>query len=324
MRAVSGRRRPECRRSRWNLGQALTELALVAPVLIVLLVGSAQVGSLAYGQVTVDTATREGVRIAAENPTNSLVTNYTVGHTYGCNATDEVNVAIQAVCNSMGLLDTSKVSVTITENISTSVVPLNNIVLAATPCLNNEAYVHGTASGFPSGTTATIASTAGGSVSSATVGTSGGSYFLCLSAGGSTQTVTATEGTGCSGYAAPSLTQNFHNNDDITQNFTLVTNGPCSTPTPTPTATPTPTPTPTPTSTPTPSATATPSAPPSPSCSDPTGPSTEYFTITVSYPVSIFVPFVNHIFESSPNSGVRTMTSSLTARIEPCDITQGN
>jgi Flp pilus assembly protein TadG len=69
MRALS-RRRPAARRRRAG-GQALVEVALVLPVLAVLLVGGAQIGALLYGQVTLDTATREGARVASQHPNTS-------------------------------------------------------------------------------------------------------------------------------------------------------------------------------------------------------------------------------------------------------------
>lgn len=46
-------------------------MALVAPLLLVLILGVAQVGVIVYDQVTVDTAAREGARIASEQPNGS-------------------------------------------------------------------------------------------------------------------------------------------------------------------------------------------------------------------------------------------------------------
>lgn len=59
---------PPRRRSR---GQAMVELAVAAPLLLVLLLGIAQIGVILYDQVTVDTAAREGARIGSEQPNNS-------------------------------------------------------------------------------------------------------------------------------------------------------------------------------------------------------------------------------------------------------------
>lgn len=52
-------------------GQALVELAIAAPLLVLLLVGGAQVGAIVYAQVTVDTAAREGARVASQQPNRS-------------------------------------------------------------------------------------------------------------------------------------------------------------------------------------------------------------------------------------------------------------
>lgn len=68
MRAVN--RAPRRRRQR---GQALAELAIVMPIIMVLLLGTAQVGAILYGQITVDTAAREGARAASYNPDTSGV-----------------------------------------------------------------------------------------------------------------------------------------------------------------------------------------------------------------------------------------------------------
>ena len=49
-------------------GQSLVELALVAPILLVLIVGGAQIGALVYGGISVATAAQEGARVASEQP----------------------------------------------------------------------------------------------------------------------------------------------------------------------------------------------------------------------------------------------------------------
>jgi Flp pilus assembly protein TadG len=49
-------------------GQALAEFALVLPFLVILLLGGAQIGALLYGQITLDTAARDGARIASQQP----------------------------------------------------------------------------------------------------------------------------------------------------------------------------------------------------------------------------------------------------------------
>jgi len=47
-----------------------------------------------------------------------------------------------------------------------------------------------------------------------------------------------------------------------------------------------------------------------------------YVTVTVSYPIPVFVPFIGSMFgNSSPSK--HTDTGSVTWRVEPCGITQG-
>ena len=114
-RAVHRRRRPR--------GQSLTELALVAPVLLALLAGTGQVGLIYYDQVTLDTAVREGARVAADNPAStSLFSNGApvASPTLTC-TTASMNVACKAIYDSTqkgifgGLIDTSNLrNVTIT------------------------------------------------------------------------------------------------------------------------------------------------------------------------------------------------------------------
>jgi hypothetical protein len=59
------------------------------------------------------------------------------------------------------------------------------------------------------------------------------------------------------------------------------------------------------------------------SCSDPpSGLSTMYLQVDVSYPVPIFVPLVGNLFQNGP--GVRTITVTQFIRIEPCSLTIPN
>jgi Flp pilus assembly protein TadG len=51
-------------------GQALVELALVTPVLMVLLLGAVDLGRLFYAKITVTNAAREGAMMAAKEPTS--------------------------------------------------------------------------------------------------------------------------------------------------------------------------------------------------------------------------------------------------------------
>ena len=59
------------RRSRRRGGQSLTELALIAPVLIVLLLAAGQFGVILFAAVSTDTAARDGARSAAQQPVRS-------------------------------------------------------------------------------------------------------------------------------------------------------------------------------------------------------------------------------------------------------------
>jgi Flp pilus assembly protein TadG len=52
---------------REDIGQAFVELALVLPIFIILLVGAAELGRLAYASVEVANAARAGVAYAAQN-----------------------------------------------------------------------------------------------------------------------------------------------------------------------------------------------------------------------------------------------------------------
>jgi hypothetical protein len=59
------------RRHRLTRGQALVETALIAPLLIFLIGGAGQFAVLVYSQLQIDTATREGARVASTQPNNS-------------------------------------------------------------------------------------------------------------------------------------------------------------------------------------------------------------------------------------------------------------
>ena len=59
------------RNLRENSGQAFVELALVLPIFILLLVGAAEVGRLAYASIEVSNAARAGVAYAAQSHTTA-------------------------------------------------------------------------------------------------------------------------------------------------------------------------------------------------------------------------------------------------------------
>lgn len=103
------RRKPRTR------GQALVELALIAPVLLILLVGGAQVGALLYAQVQVDTAAREAARTAAQAPNASgaFLNGVQVAGGYPCTSGDTHSACV-AARNSSGLLDGTKFTTSVT------------------------------------------------------------------------------------------------------------------------------------------------------------------------------------------------------------------
>jgi Flp pilus assembly protein TadG len=56
---------------RENKGQAFVELALILPIFLLLLVGTAEVGRLAYASIEVSNAARAGVAYAAQSHTTA-------------------------------------------------------------------------------------------------------------------------------------------------------------------------------------------------------------------------------------------------------------
>src|SRR4029077_738612 len=80
-------------------GQAMVELAILAPLLIILTGGASQVGAIAYSDVTVDTAAREGARIATEAPNSSLDFVPTLNKTtYTCGGATQDTLTENSVC----------------------------------------------------------------------------------------------------------------------------------------------------------------------------------------------------------------------------------
>ena len=310
---MSGRRRAA--------GQALVEMALIAPALVVLLVGAAQIGEIAYGAVTVSSAAREGANIAAEYPDRSLDFVDQLGsNTYTCGQSRADSSTESSVCDAVrsaaGLIPSADLSIVVTANYALSRLPLH-AVLAGNAC-PGEVTESGVVSGLPSGTVATIASP-----SKATSGTvtsdSSGNYSICLSTPSGTQqttiTATAVDSSGCT--YTTSITVTVTHQKTVSPSpaaMTLPASGTCPTPVATPaasTATPAPS---------TPGALPTPAT--APACSSDVSDSS-YVSIAVSYLVPIFVPFVNRLLADSPTGSVRTVTSTEVIQIEPCDITQG-
>jgi hypothetical protein len=313
----------------------LVEFALAAPFVLVLVAGGGQVGALAYGMVTLDTAAREGARIGSEKPANSLLTaaGNAPGFTYQCSyATDSQptgNPICQAVYGAMGLLDKTKVRVKVTTNLTVSSLVVRDDVIRISstptpaPC-GSDAEVDGTVV-MPGGTAPTqavsISSNAAGTVTSATVAAGTTSYRLCLKVQSHTTQINATIApVGCGGYAGQTTVNITDNSSPYTAaTITLAANA-CATPTPTPTPTATPTPTSTPAPTPTPVSTPL-STPPPFACSNTSASTTTFFSVYIEYDVPVFVPFVDRIFSSS--NGMRTVNATVAQRVEPCGITQG-
>jgi hypothetical protein len=273
-----------------------------------LLGGAAQVGTIAYGLVTVDTAAREGARVASENPHTGL--DPLSSSPYTCRANDANPVCV-AVRNASGQLDYTRLTITITSPSTLSRAPAD-AVRVSNPCGSSEATLTGVVSNLPTGAGgATVQGSAGGSRSAVSTGTNG-AYTLCLTPG--SQVVTATAfGSGCDYGDATRLT--VAAGSTATQSFSL----PASCPTPPPLSSATPAPTATPGSTPFPSATPVAGA----DCPSETRVTDQqYVTVTVSYPVPIFVPFAGFLGDPA-NPRQRTATSSVTMEIEPCTLTQG-
>jgi Flp pilus assembly protein TadG len=341
---LSRRQRP--RRHRGGRGQALVEMALVAPILIVMLMAGAQVGEIAYGEVSVDTAAREGARAGAFAPNPALASAgspwYSGGNTsHQCTTADFTagttgNPVCIAVLNSRGLLDSSlfttnpcgnasQACVTITVIGGTGGCPggqcLRNVEvgppmahLASSSCNNSQATITGTVSGIPSGSTAGITATTG---ETQPTGQAGG-FTICVRANGSisTQTLTAQSGTvSCGGYSGSIGPFSVSGGGTYTEGITVIAEPACPTPTPAPTTTPTPTPGPTPP----PGSTATPVPGPSVTCAGQTVPDGDYLQVVVTYPIPIFVPIVGSMFQSQP--GLRQVTATVTYAIDPCTMT---
>jgi hypothetical protein len=157
------------------------------------------------------------------------------------------------------------------------------------------ATVSGTVTGIPPGQTAFVKAATGEEVANIT-----SSYTLCVTAGGSTtsQTLTAQVGpTGCGGYDGSVGPFSVASGGTYTENIAVTAEAPCSPP-------------------------GGGSGPPT-SCPSSTVPNqdSDYITVTVRYPVGIFVPFVGIVFQTQP--GVRMISTSVTYAIEPCTMTQG-
>jgi len=340
---------------RRRAGQALVEMAIVAPVLIILLLGAAQVGQIAYSMVSIDTASREGARAGVEAPNSSLTwdaggampathTCTTAEFTEGSGSTNPICIA---VLNADGFLDknlftsnpcgTNQACVTIKVLGSGNLArydarPQMRLAAAWRPehftgsgCNpGSSATVNGTVNGIPGGSTATVTDSSNDTPITGVTST----FSMCVSAGGqnagSTQTLTANVGPGsCGGYSGSVGPFDVAKGNTYAETITVTAEPACPTPPPSPTPTATASPSPTGTPLPTPP----PTAPPGTSCPSQVVPDADgagnsnYISVTVSYPVSIFVPIAGAIFQTSP--GYRLVTTTATFAIEPCTLTQG-
>ena len=321
-------------------GLAMIETALVSPFLVLLLVGGVQVGQIAYSSISLDTAVREGARAGVAAPNAALESGGTTWYSqlsasHYCTASDfsagaTGNPVCTAAMNAAGFLSSSSFTsnpcasgqacITITvvppAGLSRLVVPAPQMRLAGfSPCNSGQqAEIDGSVNGMPSGSGATVTDTSGDKQTGIT-----STFVLCAAAHGNVtgQTLTAQVGSpSCGGYSGTLGPISVQHGQVITgQTITVTAEQACPTPTPTPTATPTPTPTPTPVATPTPA------AGPGTTCPAETVPDSYYMTVSVNYPVPVFVPFIGGLFQTQP--GIRMISSSATFAIEPCTMTQG-
>ena len=56
---------------RWDKGQSVVELALTLPVLLIIMVGLVELGSILFSQMTVTNAAREGARFGVAGATDN-------------------------------------------------------------------------------------------------------------------------------------------------------------------------------------------------------------------------------------------------------------
>ena len=347
------------RRRRRRLGQALVETAIAAPLLVVLLLGGAQVGSIAYDQVSLDTAAREGARAGVAAPTSAVYSYvsssawYPGQNSYQCQAADFANGAnpiCVAVLNSAGYLDQTAFKnspctlghacVTITvvppgglasfvggpagARLASAPQTLSNS--ASSPCNSGkQAEVDGLINfnGATPGLSATLTDSTPKD-GTLTVAPASPNYQWCVTADNSvtSQTIVAQVGpVACGGYTG-SVTIPVVNHGQLYsgEDITLAAEPACTTSTSTTTSS---TSSSSSTSSTTTSTTVTSAQSSGPVTGCPTQPvsqfDTYYFKVTISYPAPIFVPFINVFFQTAP--GLRTISTSVTYAIEPCTMT---
>jgi Flp pilus assembly protein TadG len=314
MRAVMHRLRPRSR------GQALVESALLAPILLLLLVGGMQVAYLGYGAVSIDTAAREGARVAVEDAQTAL--SFTSGSTpssYTCAAdpSTDSNPVCQAIANNAGLLKGQKfVLVRIDTNVAVArTMPRDqvpaDVVRVGSSCSNqNDAQVSGSIS-------PAMALPVSDTLGDSTTSDGAGSFTLCMKGtGNNSQTVSinvngTSGGQTCTGTASTTISKsgNKWSASPASVSVTVTCISPSSTSSTTTT------------STTTSSITfstsidfgSTPAGSP---CTQVPAAGT-YVTITVEYQASIMVPLLNTLL-ADPGQGYKTLKSVVTMRVEPC------
>ena len=89
-------------RRRRSRGQALVEFAIIAPLLLVLLTGAAQVAVVVYSQLAVDTAAREAARTGSDNPMDSQL--FPAATTKNCSSPTDARKACVAAFHSSSRL----------------------------------------------------------------------------------------------------------------------------------------------------------------------------------------------------------------------------
>ncbi len=306
-------------------GQALVETAIALPFLMVLLAGAAQVGAIVYGLVSTDTAAREAALAGTKAPTSSLTTAAAaVNHQYTCHAWQsnygsvESNPICQSAFDSAGALNKTNMTVTITALTALSVrqaVPQDIVRLGNNNgCQGNDASISGTVKNIPtlaSGTGIVVTAISGTSTVTAPANSSTGVYSLCSNPNSSISVSTSVvDNNNCTWGAQ--VTTSAGNNATVTGVNLPLTQQSCPTTSSSSSSS----------STVTGSNTLSGSTSSIPALTCVTPPAV-YFEVTVSYPVPLFVPFVNKLFGDSGGSQ-RTVTADITTEVAPCTVTNGN
>jgi Flp pilus assembly protein TadG len=306
------------RSRRRRLGQAMVETALLAPILLVLLLGGMQVAYLGYDAVTIDTAAREGARVAVENAQTSLSFSSTSPTSYTCaaNPASDSNPVCKAVAQNAGLLNGQNFAlVRIDTYVTVAQRPPDTVpgdVMQVGSCSNNnDAQFAGTIS---PGYILPVTDSLGDSTSS----DGSGNFTLCMHGTGSTtQTVSISVsgtygGQTCNGSTSTSISKSGSQWTASPSSGTVYAT--CTTPAAT-------------TSSSSSSSTTSSSSFTMPNFSFVPHSSSDtctevptagtYITVTVEYQASVLVPLLNSLLADS-GKNYKTMKSVVTMRVEPC------